>query len=395
MRIRFVSPWYSDYARAHSGIFVAKQVSAVRRLGHDVTVDVPQIFPAPLGPIPQAVTDAMRTLAGKSLDAMFASADGVTYVPTPVPARGGPMGRARAMSDSLSLLDEFRDEGPDIFHAHLGMPTAWAVTQIAPDAKLVVTEHQSTLAQVFAEPPALHAYAEVVRSADAFICVSAHLRDQIAERVGDWALDRIQVIPNIVELTEIPFPERPKPEFSSWLYIGGLMAHKGVQTLLRSYAEYVSRNDEQARLTLVGDGPLQTWIQEFATRRGISGSVRLAGSVPHEQLGSFLAEADVMVHLSPYETFGIAPLEAIGSGLPVVCLRNAGAVNTWGDIEDECGLMLPLEASPAEVAAAISDLRTSSASRLRPEVGRQAILDRYSPNVVGVQLIETYSKVIR
>lgn len=394
MRIRFVSPWYPDYARVHSGIFVAKQVAAIRRGGHEVTVDVPQIFPAPAGPIPLAVTNAMRALAAKSREAMFASVDGVTYVPTPVPSRGGPMGRARAMSDSLSMIAEIRHEAPDVIHAHLGIPTAWAVSQTDHNVPLVVTEHQSTLGAVFAEPPAARAYSEVVSRADAFICVSEHLRDQIVDAIGDWARERIQVVPNIVDLTEIPFQERSRPEFSSWIYVGGLMAHKGIQTLLRVFAEYHARYDHDARLTVVGDGPLRGWIEEFATVRGFSDSVRLAGSVPHDQLGGYLARADVMVHLSPAETFGIAPLEAIGSGLPVVSLRNAGAVNTWGDIEQQCGLLVPMEASPAEIADAISNLGRSTA-RLDPEMGRQAIVDRYSPGVVAAQLIEIYSGVLR
>jgi len=394
MRIRFVSPWYPDYLRAHSGIFVAKQVAALRASGHEVTVDVPQIFPAPPGPIPQSVSTAMRTLAGKSRSAMFASTNGVTYVPTPVPSRGGPMGRARAMSDSLALLAEFRDEKPDLIHAHLGMPTAWAISQTHRNLPLVVTEHQSTLAAVFAEPSSARAYSEVVSRADAFICVSEHLRDQIADALGDWARERIEVIPNIVDLTEIPFQERRNPEFTSWIYVGGLVAHKGVKTLLEVFAEFRDKHDAGARLTLVGDGPLRGWIEEFAASRGFASAVRLAGPVPHGQLGEFLARADVMVHLSPAETFGIAPLEAIGSGLPVVSLRNAGAVNTWGDIARECGVLVPLQASPKEIAEAISELARSN-TRLQPAVGRQAVLDRYSPAVVARQLIATYADLLR
>lgn len=393
MRIRFVSPWYPDYARPHSGIFVAKQVAAVRELGLEVVVDVAEIFPAPPGPIPKAVTDAIRALARKSPEAMFQSEGGVTHVPTPVPSRSGPLGRARATAEALTLIGEFRNDAHDLIHAHLGIPTAWAVAHTHPDLPLVVTEHQSTLAAVFSEPPAARAYAGVVRKADAFICVSGHLRDQIAENVGDWARDRIQVVPNIVDLTEIPFRERPSLDFSSWIYVGGLMVHKGVQSLLKSFFFYQDRYDDQARLTLVGDGPLTTWIKEFAVDHEISESVRLVGSVTHHHLGSYLSDADVMVHLSPAETFGIAPLEGIGSGLPVVCLRNPGAVNTWGDLEDQCGLMLSLEATPPEIAEAISELR-DSASRLQPAAGREAILTRYSRAVVAEQLVSIYEQVL-
>ena len=56
MRVGFVTPWYPDYASRYSGIFVQKQVEAVIRAGADVSVEVPTIFPAPAGPIPEHVT---------------------------------------------------------------------------------------------------------------------------------------------------------------------------------------------------------------------------------------------------------------------------------------------------------------------------------------------------
>jgi len=394
VRIRFVSPWYPDYAQVHAGIFVAKQVEALRASGDLVTVDVPQIFPAPPGPIPERVITSMRGLAARSRSAMFANTRDVTYVPTPVPARGGALGRTRAMASALSLLDEFREESPELIHAHLGVPTAAAIRQIEPELPLVVTEHQSTLATVFAEPEAARAYADVVRTADAFICVSEHLREQIVEGIGEWAREQIEVVPNIVDLSEIPLVHRPVPRFTSWVYVGGLMAHKGVQTLLKAFDEYVRAHDAGARLTLVGDGPLRQWIEDFAAGRGLADAVRLAGSVSHDRLGDYLGAADVMVHLSPAETFGIAPLEAIGSGLPVVSLRNKGAVNTWGDIESDCGVLLALDTTAADTASAIADLRTSP-GRLRPEAGRQAVLERYSPEVIAQRLHQIYEPVIR
>jgi len=394
MKVRFVSPWYPDYAHIHSGIFVAKQVEALRDTGLDVTVDVPQIFPAPPGPIPAAVTRAMKDLAEISLDAMFAERDGVTYVPTPVPTRGGPMGRAEAMKVSLSLLAGFRADTADVDHAHLGMPTAWAVAHSGDGVPLVVTEHQSTLAAVLSEPPAADAYAEVIRRAAAFICVSPHLRAQIADALGEWVLEHIEIVPNIVDLEHIPFRDRTKLDFSAWVYVGGLMPHKGVQHLLRTFAAYVKTHDDRAQLRLVGDGPLRGWIETFASTRGIAKSVHLAGSVEHERLGTHLDESDVMVHLSPAETFGIAPLEGIGAGLPVIALRNDGSLGTWGDIEEKCGKMLPLEASPGEIADAVDRLRDDP-SRLDAAYGRQTVIDRFSPEIVASHLTEIYQRVLR
>ncbi|MGH3650095.1 MAG: glycosyltransferase [Acidimicrobiia bacterium] len=393
MRVRVVSPWYPDYASAYSGVFVEKQVAALREAGHEVFVDVPHIFPAPPGPIPAAVTQAIRSLAGRSLDAMYASWDGVTWVPTPVPSRGGHLGRAEAMGGALGTFRDFRPETADLVHAHLGMPTGWAVSQLIGDRPLVVTEHQSTLSSVLAEPRSAHGYREVLRRADAFICVSDNLRTQIAETLGDWVKERIEVVPNIVDLTGITFVERPDPTFQSWIYVGGLVAHKGVQTLMKAFAEYVSDHDPHATLTLVGDGPLRKWIETFAASKGLGRSVELAGPVEHVQLGHYLGKADLMVHLSPAETFGIAPLEAIGAGLPVVSLRNGGALDNWGDIEAQCGSLLDLSSGPEQVAGAVAQLR-DAADRLDPVYGRRVVEERFSAPVVARRLSDIYERVI-
>lgn len=393
MRVRLVSPWYPDYGAVHSGIFVAKQVAALRDLGLDVFVDVPQIFPAPPGPIPDAVTNAMRSLAAKSMDAMFSSSDGVTYVPTPVPARGGPMGRAEAMTSSLSLLQDHRQEDAEVVHAHVGMPAAWAVARTIGDRPLVVTEHWSGLSEILEDPVMAAAYSELLERANAFVCVSEHLREEITRALGERASEKIAVVPNIVDLTDIAFRPPPDPQFRSWIYVGGLMHHKGVQALLESFHVYVRDHEQSARLTLVGDGPLRDWIGQFAASHGLGDAVTLAGSVEHTALGRYLEQADVMVHLSQAETFGIASLEGIGAGLPVVSLRNMGSVGAWGDIAEKCGTLLDLDATPTQVADAVAELRDSP-GRLDPAVGREAVEARFSAETVATRLRSTYRSVL-
>ena len=394
MKIHVISPWYPDYASAYSGVFVEKQVHAVRSLGYDVTVEVPQIFPAPRGPIPAVVTNALRTLAKSSIEAVYPSPDGVTYVPTPVPSKSGHMGRATAVAAALQLRREFDSDDADITHAHLGMPTGWATSELHKDRPLVVTEHQSTLAMVLAEPAAANAYRQTIERASAFFCVSEHLRDQLARWLGEWVRDRVSILPNIVDLGDISFRPRRDYEFRSWVYVGGVAAHKGIEILLKTFATYRERNDTEATLTIVGNGPMRHWVERFAVSKGLSRSVAMVGAVKHQQVGAFLDQADVMVQLSPAETFGIAPLEGIGAGLPVISFRNGGAEGTWGDMSQECGLLLDPTDDPNHVATAIADLRDTP-GRLDAEQGRQMVEARFSPDLIAQRLAETYMDCIQ
>jgi len=146
-------------------------------------------------------------------------------------------------------------------------------------------------------------------------------------------------------------------------------------------------------MTLVGEGPHRPWIERFVAGAGLGAAVRLVGSVPHENLGRLLGQADLMVHLSPSETFGVASLEGIGAGLPVISLRNGGAASAWGEIEQLVGKLLPLEASHDDVARAAIELCTDDV-RLDLRLGRRFVEERYSPRSVTSTLQDIYASAL-
>lgn len=390
MKVTVITPWYPQRGSPYSGIFVKKNVEAIESLGAAVNVEVPTLYPAPSGPIPPNVVGAMESLAAGNPEDLFEVDSIATFLPSPVPSRSGPMGRARAFRTSIEMKRRHFSIDSDVTHAHLGMPTGWAAHKVG-DKPLVITEHQSTLGEILANDAARSAYAEALESADAFICVSDVLRKQLVDTFGSAATAKVEVIPNIVDLADIPYTERPRPEFSSWIYVGGLMPNKGIDLLLEAFESYQAHHDGGATLSLVGEGTMRPWIQNFASSRGLATAVRLEGAVPHNRLGEFLGMADVMVHMSPFETFGISCLEAIGAGLPVVALRNGGAESTWGDFETECGLILDRESRPREIADRVDQLRKSS-TRLNPGAGREMVESRFAPAIVGRALMDIYAR---
>lgn len=387
MKVNVVSPWYPDYARAYSGIFVHKQVTAIRSLGHQVQVHVPQIFPAPYGAVSPAVITSMSHLAHSHPERFFLVDGDTTYLPCPVPTGSGTTGRAGAFASGLALLDEVRPESFDLTHAHLGVPTGWALIELR-RRPLVVTEHNSQLKDLLSVREIAAGYRRTIEESAVFVVVSEVLRGVIARAFGREAEDKVEILPNIVDLSDIPFHHRRLGLPKSWVYVGGLFEHKGVKKLLAAFQHYVRRHEPSARMTLVGDGPLRSWIETRAGSNGIRDAVVVTGEVDHAEVGAHLAAADVYVHLSPYETFGISTLEAIGGGLPVVSLRNGGAESTWGPIEHLVGKLLPRDASPSAVANQIAALAESPS--LDPARARAFIEESYSPVAIGARLEEIY-----
>lgn len=389
MRVQVVTPWYPDRYSPYSGIFVKKQVDALLASGHRVGVEVPVIYPAPQGDVPDEVFTAMNSLAQNDSSAVFATENGAVKIPAPVPSRSGDLGRAAAYERSLALKRSWMPVESDVTHAHLGIPTGLALLQLGVEP-LVVTEHQSTLDRVFGQPGGAEAYEEVVDRSSAFICVSSHLKDQIASMIAPEVAESIEIVPNIVDLADIPYRVSERGSLDHWLYVGTIASHKGVELLMKAFKDYRETN-RSAVLTIVGEGPHRPWVERFASGSGLSGSLRLVGSVPHAEVGSYLHDADVFVHLSIAETFGIATLEAIGAGLPVVSLRNGGAESAWGDFEGAVGRLLPKEAKTEDVVGAVLSLEDMGTT-LDPAVGRSLVEERFSPSQVAGALAQIYER---
>ena len=88
-------------------------------------------------------------------------------------------------------------------------------------------------------------------------------------------------------------PDEPLPDKPVVLYVGSLIAHKGVDVLLRAFAR-VTREAEDAALWLVGSGPDEDRLRELAAELRLSG-VRFLGHQDHAALGRFYRAARVVV----------------------------------------------------------------------------------------------------
>ena len=128
-----------------------------------------------------------------------------------------------------------------------------------------------------------------------------------------------------------------------------LSAEKNLSLLVGMLAELERRVSNEFHLLLVGDGPyrekLKTEIRKLHRR-----SVILAGPVADkDQLADIYANADAFVHPNPREPFGIAPLEAMASGVPLVA-PNSGGVLSYAN-SDNAWLASP---DPIEFTRALS-----------------------------------------
>ncbi len=170
--------------------------------------------------------------------------------------------------------------------------------------------------------------------------------------------------------------------------VGRLIAQKDHATLLRAFA-LVRAELPQARLAILGSGPLEAETRALTTELGLAEAVVLPGRT---DIRDWLERADVFVHSSRWEGFGIVLLEAMLAGLPVVATRVSAVPEVVADGEtgllveagDHTGLAAHLETllTDRERAAALG------------EAGRQRALNEFSVGRMAERTLMLYGEVL-
>lgn len=143
-------------------------------------------------------------------------------------------------------------------------------------------------------------------------------------------------------------------------YAGRLSPEKNLELLLDAVERLVAAGDGcDYRLVLAGDGPRRAWLEEQGRTR-LGGRVAFAGNLDRPDLAAACASADVFVHPNPREPFGIGPLEAMASGVPVVVPASGGVLEYAHD-----GNAWLAEPDAASFAAAVRDAQRGDPARVR------------------------------
>ena len=126
------------------------------------------------------------------------------------------------------------------------------------------------------------------------------------------------------------------------MFVGRVAPNKAQHDVVKAFAWYRRVFDAEASLTLVGGvsaGSYWSALERFVDGLGLSGVVRLAGSVSDVELEGLYRSADVFVCLSEHEGFCVPLLEAMAHGVPVVAFGAAAVPETLGDAGLRAGLV--------------------------------------------------------
>jgi len=238
-------------------------------------------------------------------------------------------------SKMLGLLE---NPGLDILHAHYAIPhamCAYLARQMPPTSKVkvVTTLHGTDITVVGSDEAYRPVTRFAIQNSDRVVAVSEFLARET--RSGFDIEREIDVAPNFVDTTRFR-PSQRKPRGPRTLaHISNFRAVKRPLDVIRAFAIIARRSN--ARLLLVGDGPELSACMSLADNLGIRERIRTLGPVTDVERP--LREADVLLQPSGTEAFGLAALEALASGVPVVGYRVGGLPEVI--IDGACGFLVP------------------------------------------------------
>jgi len=233
---------------------------------------------------------------------------------------------------SSTMVDVIVNNDIDLLHVHYAIPHASAaflakkiLEKQGKNIPVITTLHGTDITLVGKDKTFAPVVAFSINESDAITAVSKNLRD---ETYRNFKIEKqIEVINNFVDVKR--FRKKPIDAFRRviaphgekvLLHASNFRRIKRVTDVVRIFANV--HKQVPSKLLFVGDGPERTAAESLCRELNIYDDTRFVGR--QEQIEEVLAISDLFILTSEYESFGLAALEAMAAGVPVISTNTGG-----------------------------------------------------------------------
>ena len=304
---------------------------------------------------------------------------------------------------SLSLASKMVEvaefEGLDLLHVHYAIPHAASaflakeMLRGKKDLKVITTLHGTDITLVGLEPSFLPLVKFSIDNSDGVTAVSRFLKEKT---ITNYTCEKgIDVIPNFVD-TEL-FKPKENVEFRKHIATEGekILVHisnfrpvKRVPDTIKILEKVLT--EVPAKLLLVGDGPDRSECERLCRQMGLCDKVKFLGK--QEGLVEILTASDLFLIPSQSESFGLAALEAMACGLPVVSSSVGGLPELIR--HNETGYIAEIGDVDRMAKYAIELLTNDRRYNLFAENSRKRAVNRFDKSMVVPMYEEFYNKIL-
>jgi N-acetyl-alpha-D-glucosaminyl L-malate synthase BshA len=291
------------------------------------------------------------------------------------------------------IVEVARFENLDVVHAHYAIPhatSAYLARQILGGAlKVITTLHGTDITLVGLEPSFLPVMKFSIEQSDGVTAVSRFLKEKTLTNYG---IDKdIRVIPNFVDTEKYQRvgcqqvrARFAQPQEKILVHISNFRAVKRVADVIRIFDEVQKKLP--AKLILVGDGPDRSACEHLVRELGIQEGVRFLGK--QQELVQILSSADLMLMPSQSESFGLAALEAMACGVPIISSSVGGLPEL--QVHGQTGYIAEIGDIPRMARYAIELLGNDARMAMFREACRARAVDHFDLKKIVAMYEEYY-----
>lgn len=234
---------------------------------------------------------------------------------------------------SSKLVEVTKQHNIEVLHVHYAIPHAYAgymakqmLKEAGIDLPMVTTLHGTDITLVGNHPFYKEAVTFSINNSDAVTAVSQSLKEDTLRLFT--IRKEIEVIPNFIEIDKALL-DKEQPCQRSWFagpeeriisHISNFRKVKRIPDVIRVFDKV--QKILPAKLLMVGDGPEKEAAEELCEELGITDKVIFLGK--SSEINKIMCYSDLFLLPSETESFGLAALEAMAHGVPVVSTNSGG-----------------------------------------------------------------------